>query len=451
MLSIGLMSGTSMDGIDAALIRTDGQADIRELDQLSVPYAPEFKLLLHAAQYCVKESEGYLLQAKNNYALFGIRKYLEEELKLLPINRDQKLQELMAYAREFMHIDSLITFDDVIEHSTQLHAQAALQLIEKNGIDKQAIDVVGSHGQTMYHQPNRGISIVLGDGQLLADTLGIAVVNDFRSRDVAAGGQGAPFAPIYHQALAVRDNKVPAVVVNCGGIANMTVIINDNPEDLIGFDTGPGNGLIDRLVRQRTLGKENIDRDGKYGQRGEVNDQILNRLRETSIVKDGLTYYDLPPPKSLDFGDLVLIEELDLLSTEDACATLEAFTAESIVSSLDLLDLPRLPTTWILAGGGWNNPVIKEELENRLRNKIGDDVEVKKANQIGWDNQALEAQIFAFFAVRSLQGKPLSVPGTTGVPEPLSGGQIHIPESGSTEAVIELVHNLREFQRPLTS
>lgn len=439
MLSIGLMSGTSMDGIDASLVETDGEDQVKELACLSMDYDAEFKLLLHAAQFCVKEHQGDLQRAKNDYANTGLKRYLESELKMLSINLDKQLTKLNDYARNIMGIELPLTFDHVIEYSTKLHADVVLQLIARNDYQASDIDVVGYHGQALYHQPDQGISIVLGDGQLLANSTCIAVVNDFRSNDVAAGGQGAPFAPIYHQALAKQDGFVPAAVVNCGGIANITLILSDNPEDLIGFDTGPGNGLIDRLVRHRTQGTDLIDKDGKFGLEGTVNETTLAKLREQCIVKGGENYFDCKPPKSLDFGDLKLIEELNDLSLEDACATLEAFTAEMIVDSLKLIALDKPPTIWILAGGGWNNPVIKRELQQRLKNTIGDHVEIKEANDIGWNNQSLEAQIFAYFAVRSLQGKPLSAPGTTQVPKPMTGGHAFIPTMGATDAVTSLI------------
>ncbi len=439
MLSIGLMSGTSMDGIDAALINTNGDAEIEARGCISIEYDQEFKLLLHIAQFCIKENQGNLEQAKQDYFSFGVKKYLKDELAILPVNIEKKLQVLQNYVQKKMEVEWPCTFDHVIEYSTKLHAEAVLKLLEKEQLTAEHIDVVGYHGQALYHQPNRGISIVLGDGQLLANLVKIVVINDFRRHDVASGGQGAPFAPLYHQALAIRDNKIPVAVVNCGGIANMTLIKDRFPENLIGFDTGPGNGLIDRFVRQRTSGKENIDYDGKYGKSGTVCHDTLDALRQKSIVKGEDSYLDILPPKSLDFGDLVLIDELSNLSIEDGCATLEAFTAETIVASLDLLKLNTFPKQWVLAGGGWNNPVILSELKNRLSKKIGSDVSIHKADEMGWNNQALEAQIFAYFAVRSLQGKPLSVPGTTGVPKPLSGGHGYLPETGASSVVMALI------------
>jgi anhydro-N-acetylmuramic acid kinase len=418
MISIGLMSGTSMDGIEAALLETDGSPDLlRSLGHISLAYTPQFKILLKSAEYAVKKCEGNVDKAKIYYAQ-AIHDYIHD---------NQIISDLFF---------SQITWDQVIGHSTTLHGIAIKKLLYATKIKANQIDLIGYHGQTLFHNPARKISIVVGNGQQLANELGITVVNDFRSRDIEAGGQGAPFAPLYHYALAVRDDKLPIAVVNCGGISNISLILNKNEESVIGFDTGPGNALIDRLVRQRTQGKENMDTDGQYGRQGRVDKSVLAELFEKAIVKLDQNYLLQPPPKSLDYNDMILIPELDSLSLEDACATLEAFTAETIVNSLDLLNLRNLgsidcplefPKLWILAGGGWYNPVILEMLKSRLHLRFGTDLKILTADEIGWSSQAMEAQIFAYFAVRSLQNKPLSVPGTTGVPKPISGGVAYYP------------------------
>jgi anhydro-N-acetylmuramic acid kinase len=236
---------------------------------------------------------------------------------------------------------------------------------------------------------------------------------------------------LYHQAPAKRDNLIPLAVVNCGGIANITLIKNGEPESLVAFDTGPANGLIDRFIKQQTQGKECMDTDGKYGLQGMVNDEVLKLLFAEAIRKEGKNYFEMIPPKSLDINDMQLIPALHNLSLYDACATLEAFTAESIVKSLDLLKLEKseIPQTWVLVGGGWNNPVILRELKSRLKKYCGDTVKIYKAAEVGWNSQALEAQIFAYLAVRSLLGLPLSYPGTTRVPQPLTGGVLYTPKT----------------------
>ncbi|MGB6976015.1 MAG: anhydro-N-acetylmuramic acid kinase, partial [Gammaproteobacteria bacterium] len=175
-----------------------------------------------------------------------------------------------------------------------------------------------------------------------------------------------------------------------------------------------------------------------------VNEIILQALHDKAIIKEGVNYFTLPPPKSLDINDLQLIPELDTLSLEDACATLEAFTAQTIVASLDFVKT-ELPKNWILAGGGWNNPVILQELKTRLREKWGNTINIMTANDVGWNSQAMEAQIFAYLAVRSLKNLPLSLPSTTRVPKPLSGGQAYVPSYGITTAVKELLDKNRQL------
>ena len=207
--------------------------------------------------------------------------------------------------------------------------------------------MIGYHGQTLFHSPANKISLQIGSGSQLAELTGITVINDFRSNDIHHGGQGAPFAPLYHQALAVRDKKYPLVVVNCGGIANISEITGPDENSLFGFDTGPGNGLIDRYVKQQTQGKEHMDLNGQYGVEGVVDETLLNLLYEKSLTVRGENFFQMSPPKSLDIGDLTLIPEINLLSLQDACATLEAFTADTIARSTSYFQQPQ-PQHWIL-------------------------------------------------------------------------------------------------------
>lgn len=433
MLVIGTMSGTSMDGIDVAALETDGSANcIKELGNTSISYSPLFKLLLKASELTIKTSLGDMDKARANFSQ-GLRAYLKNEIKILDIN--SKITELSAYLHGAEHSNQSITLDEVIQHSTYLHGLAIEKLLKATGLQAEQIDVIGYHGQIMFHRPSIGVSVIVGDGQALADQTGIAVVNDFRSLDVSMGGQGAPFAPLYHQALSIRDNRHPLVVVNCGGIANITVI----NKELIAFDTGPGNGLIDKLIRQRTNGQEYMDADGKYGKNGVVHKDVLKKLYKNAIIIDNKNYFTTIPPKSLDINDMKLIPELFELSLEDACRTLEAFTAKTIIKSFALVN-DDVPKYLVLAGGGWNNPVILQELETRLIEKFGNDVKICKADEIGWNSQAMEAQIFAYLAVRSLQNEPLSLPKTTGVPRPTSGGHAYLPQKGATKAVHDLVN-----------
>ena len=432
MLSIGLMSGTSMDGIDAALLETDGSSHLlKEKGHSSLSYKPAFKLLLKAAEYTFRKFKGQMQAAEAGFEA-ALHEYLSEELNLSEASLKTTVQDLTKYLAP-----APLSLSAIIQHSTELHAQVVNDLIAKSSFQRGEIDVIGYHGQTMFHQPSEQISVIVGEGQVLANQVGVTVVNDFRRLDLSYGGQGAPFAPLYHQALALRDHKVPLAVVNCGGIANLTLIRNSNPLDLLAFDTGPGNGLIDRLIRKRTAGREAMDKDGHYGKNGTPNPDVLNALYEKAVLQDGRNYFAKAAPKALDSGDLKLIPELESLSLEDACATLEAFTAETIVSSLTLLNTP-FPQQWILAGGGWHNPVICQYLVSALK-KLDAKVSILKADEAGWNNQALEAQIFAFHAVRSLKNQALSVPGTTGVIKPVSGGQAYLPLSGATQTVLDLI------------
>jgi anhydro-N-acetylmuramic acid kinase len=420
------------------LLETNGTPEhIVALGHYSMSYDPEFKILLKAAEYAVRECLGNLTMARSFYSQ-ALMDYIKTELKISEYHIKDYISQLLSYFHGPNTPYEHISFDQVILRSTKLHCFAVEQLLSQERLMPNQIDVIGYHGQTLFHRPSKKISVVLGDGQYLADQLGIAVVTDFRQRDILAGGQGAPFAPLYHLALAIRDQKLPCVIVNCGGIGNVTLIRSANELELIAFDTGPGNALVDRLIQQRTHGKESMDRDGPYGMRGEISNDVLQALYEKSIIKDKSNYFLLKPPKSLDYGDIKLISELDLLSLESACATLEAFTADSIIRSFEFCELDP-PSRWILAGGGWNNPVIRREFEMRLVQKFGNGVQICSAEEAGWNSTSMEAEIFAYLAVRSLLNKPLSMPGTTWVPEPLSGGRAYLPNAGSTKKVAELI------------
>ncbi len=438
MLSIGLMSGTSMDGIDAALLATDGTPQsIHPIAHYHLNYAPQFTALLKIAEFAVKKFNGNMEKAHAHFIL-AMQEYLQQEFYLSMEGMELKLAEFKAYLYHNSPPQQRITLTEVIQHSTALHATAVKELLRQTDVTLEDIDVIGYHGQTLFHQPGQGISVVVGNGPQLADATGITVVNDFRRRDIAEGGQGAPFAPLYHQALAVRDNKMPLVVVNCGGISNISAIYGPEYEDVFGFDTGPGNALLDSLVRQRTQGKENMDKDGVYGLKGKVDDTLLALLQQKAVLKDGKDYLTLPAPKSLDYNDMVLIDELEKFYLEDACATLAAFTAQTLVQSIQLLP-KQAPAHWVLAGGGWKNPVIHREFVQRLQAALSADVSIEMADDAGWNSQFMEAEIFAYLAVRSLHNEPISFPSTTCVPKPLCGGHAFVPCHGTTAVVRKLL------------
>lgn len=362
-----------MDGIDAAIIQTDGLYKIISQEKASLEYPQNFKIALKQVEKDVKTAKSINVISK-----------------------------------------------DLIKQSTEFHSEIVKEILKKASLKPDEIDCIGYHGQTLYHNPKERITIQIGDGQLLANLTGINVINDFRSNDVNNGGQGAPLAPLYHLALAIRDNYYPVAIVNCGGIANITIINGENK--IYGFDTGPGNVLLDRLIREKTNNSEFMDLDGKYSLKGEVNNKVLSEMM-LNIKK----FIDINEPKSLDSGDLELPPEIYELPIEDACATLANFTARTIVDSIKT----EIPKNWVLAGGGWKNPTILRFLKNYLIERRND-VQVHHASDIGWDSVYMEAEIFAYLAVRSLYKLPISLAKITGAPEDLTGGRLYLPSSERT-------------------
>jgi len=348
--ALGLMSGTSLDGIDAALLRTDGFRVVETGPAATYPYAPALRDGLRGI-------------------LGGVGPIAAMERAL-----------------------------------TEAHADAVGRFLSDEAISRDSIDVIGFHGHTILHRPNEGRTWQVGDGALLARLCGIDVVCDLRSNDVAHGGQGAPIVPLYQQALA-RDLKKPVCVLNIGGVANVTWI-GAGDDDLIAFDTGPGNGLLDEWTEART-GKR-YDDGGALAAAGTVDAATLETLLSNP-------YFDAAPPKSLDRIDFDLAS-LSGLTPADGAATLTAFTCEAVRRAAPLL--PEVPVRWLVTGGGRHNPVMMDALKGALAGPV-DPVEA-----VGWNGDALEAQAFAFLAVRSLDGLPLTVPSTTGVSKPVTGGRL---------------------------
>ncbi len=350
VLALGLMSGTSCDGIDAALLTTDGRAHVATGLSLSEDYPEEFRRRLRG-----------VLGGKGPVAEVGA--------------------EL-----------------------TRRHAEAVRRLLKQAGVAPSSVHVIGFHGQTILHEPEKRRTWQIGDGALLAGLTGIDTVSDFRSADVAAGGQGAPFVPLYHQALAASLPR-PLAVLNIGGVANISFIGGDD-EALLAFDTGPGNAMIDDWALRHT-GRP-VDENGHLASAGRVDRAALGRLMSHG-------YFAMPAPKSLD-RDAFDPGAVTHLSPADGAATLVAFTAASIAHSRSVL--PETPKRWLVTGGGRHNPALMVA----LRAELG--VPVEPVESVGWDGDALEAQAFAYLAVRSLAKLPLSVPGTTGVPRPMTGGKL---------------------------
>jgi anhydro-N-acetylmuramic acid kinase len=358
--ALGLMSGTSLDGIDAAVLRTDGRAHVELGRALTVSYDSALREQIRA--------------------VFGGVGAVDEAGRAL----------------------------------TVAHAEAVDRLLKESGLGADEVDVIGFHGQTILHRPAERRTWQIGDGDLLAEMTGIAVVDDFRSRDIALGGQGAPLVPLFHAARCHTLER-PVAVLNIGGVANVTWVgagcdaEADVPEDIVAFDTGPGNALIDDWVRTRT--GQAWDIDGALARAGKVDERALGALLANP-------YFDLPPPKSLDRNDFDPAP-LVRLSDADGAATLTAFTAAAAARASE--HLPARPKRWLATGGGRRNPVLMAALSQAFG------WEVLPVESVEWDGDALEAQAFAYLAVRSILKLPLSLPSTTGVPKPTLGGRLHQP------------------------
>lgn len=370
--AIGLMTGTVLDGfVDVAAIRTDGET---------------------------------------------IDSFGHWELSPYPTGLREELVETLAAAREW-------GFDgpepDIFARAeaalTRAQADAVNAVLLARGLKPADIAVIGFHGQTVLHRrpepgddgaaTRPGATRQLGDGALMARLTNIDTVYDFRSADVAAGGQGAPLAPAYHRALLQRIGAGPeTAVLNLGGVGNITWW--DGADGLIACDTGPANAPINDWVSRHGRGR--IDEDGQLALAGTVDETRLAQMLEHP-------YFAAPPPKSLDRNDFTAAM-VDGLSVEDGAATLTAFAAAAVGRALDLL--PERPRRFVVCGGGRRNPALMMALGRRAA------VQVTPAEAVGWRGDAVEAECFAFLAVRALTGLPISFPGTTGVAEPMSGGRI---------------------------
>lgn len=358
--AIGLMSGTSMDGIDAALIDTDGEANVIPRGFLTLPYDPEFVHRLKAAA---------------------------------------------AHALELHRPGPDPLIDAVAAELTGLHAIAVHRLLAATGTDAADVAHIGFHGHTVAHRPNlgpgRSWTWQIGDGAVLAAATRIPVTHDFRSADVAAGGQGAPLAPGYHRARSTNLGR-PLGILNLGGVGNLTWFSDDRWGS---FDTGPANALIDDWIAQH--GTARYDKGGAIAATGSVHDNVLTNMLD-------LPWFDLAPPKSLDRADFSN-QAARGLALADGAATLTAFTAETI--RLALGHVPPLARL-LVTGGGRHNPTLMHEIATRTG------IPTAPVESVGWNGDALEAEAFAWMAVRSAAGQPISWPETTGVPAPMTGGRL---------------------------
>lgn len=363
--AIGMMSGTSLDGVDVALIKTDGE-------QIA------------------------------GFGPSGYRPYTEAERAILR----QALAEAAVLSDRDARPGILAEAERVV---TTAHAEAVASFTAQHGIVREDIDIVGFHGQTVLHRPEQRLTVQIGDAAVLAKAIRIPVMHDFRAADVAAGGQGAPLVPVYHRALAQSlEREGPIVLVNIGGVSNITYI--DGADTLIACDTGPGNALLDDFMLRAT-GRP-FDEEGHLAAQGKVDEAwLIASLRHSFFAK--------PPPKSLDRNDFATLR-LDNAADADGAATLTAFTAASIAAIVPLL--PKPPRSWIVVGGGARNLTLLRMLRERLAPAA-----VDTGDQLGWSSDAIEAQAFGYLAARSLKGLPLSYPATTGVPMPMTGGLMAQP------------------------
>lgn len=365
--ALGLMSGTSMDGIDLALIGSDGENQVVRGPHGSREYPPEFRERLRAAI-----ADARTLTDRN--ARPGCLADVEREL-------------------------------------TERHAEAVSAFLSEHRIPAADVDVIGFHGQTVLHRPalqddlgktTRALTVQLGNGGLLASLAGIDVVYDLRAADVAAGGQGAPLAPAYHRALAARLPQRPVAFLNIGGVANVTWIGEDGR--LFAFDTGPGNALLDDWALRHT-GRA-CDVDGALARSGTTNEEVLRQYLMHP-------HFERPVPKSLDRNDFTL-DLVESLSPADGAATLAVLTAAAVARSLSWLPDP--PALWLVTGGGRRNKHLMELLAWHL------EAPVAPVEAVDLDGDSMEAEAWAYLAVRSLKRLPITYPGTTGVPQPLTGG-----------------------------
>ena len=363
--AIGLMSGTSLDGVDVALLTTDGERIGDFGPARTYPYAEADRDVFRRA-----------------------------------FQEAQSLDDRSARPGILGEAEALVT---------ARHAEAVEAFVADFGIDRTGVAMVGFHGQTVFHDPARALTVQIGDGQALADRLQLTVVWDFRAADMAAGGQGAPLAPVFHRALAEKAAiALPAVFLNLGGVANITYVGSDGA--LIAFDTGPGNSLLDDWIFART-GKP-FDENGRLAAAGTPCEPQLNAFL-------GHPYFSRTPPKSLDRNAFSL-DPLGGLSDADGAATLLHFTAQSIAAAVE--QLPDAPRAWYASGGGRHNGAMLKAIGEALGS-----ASLAPLESLGFDGDATEAQAFAYLAVRAADGKPLSYPLTTGVVRPLSGGVVSQP------------------------
>ena len=362
--ALGLMSGTSMDGIDLALIRTDGEQIVERLASGSMTYSDAFRA---------------------------------------------RLKQGLIDARSITQRDERMGILEKLEHDlTLLHAVAVQDFLFANGLSADEVDVIGFHGQTVLHRPDDALTVQIGDGALLARESGIDVVYDMRAEDMSHGGQGAPLIPAYHAALAhnlEQQPDMPVVFVNIGGISNLTYV--DEAERLAAFDSGPGNMLIDQWMELH--GQGSFDAGGALALSGKTDAAL-------AALYLGNAFFTGNQRRSLDRGDFA-VPSMGAVSLEDGARTLAYVAAASILQSAS--HLPQKPSSYVVSGGGRKNAAIMAELSALAR---AEGAVVIDADTAGLDGDSMEAEAWGYLAVRSLKGLPLTYPSTTGCDRPVSGG-----------------------------
>ncbi len=358
--ALGLMSGTSMDGIDVALIHTDGEN--------IVEHGP-------TATYSFDDQTRSLLT--------------------------QAMRDATTIRQRIDRPGCLVDAEKLV---TRLHVSAVESFFQENALSDSDVNIIGFHGQTVIHRPNEALTVQLGDGQAMADQLQIPVCFDLRANDMLHGGQGAPLVPVYHRALA---RQRPAIFVNIGGISNITYIGSDG--SLLAFDCGPGNALLDDWMGQH--GNVACDVDGKTARSGTIDEDVLNRYLQHP-------FFARPVPRSLDRADFTLDHAM-MLDEQTGAATLTELTAKSIRHAADWL--PEPAKTWFICGGGRLNRYLMQRLAYHI------EALVAPVEACGLNGDAIEAEAFAYLAVRSLKGLPITFPGTTGADKACCGGVIVEP------------------------
>lgn len=354
-----------MDGVDCAVVESDGHSAKAVLKPVHISYSPDLRLEIS--------------QAMDQAALLGH-----------PSKQNTQINQLERKL-------------------TEIHAQAVQKTLKINDLTKEDINVIGFHGQTLLHRPDEGWTWQIGDGQYLASKTQIQVVNDFRRHDVENGGQGAPLVPIYHQALikSLSKPEYPVAIINIGGVSNITWIGSSSENLMLAFDTGPGNAFLDDWIRQHT--KEPMDRDGIIAAKG---------LADHSLTEQWLrnSYFFKMPPKSLDRSSFN-ISGMENLTLEDGAATLLEFTVRSIEMALS--HCPERPKHIYICGGGRHNKTLMANLR-RI------DIPVDAVEMLGWNGDFLEAEAFAYLACRHMDELPITFPGTTGINQPAPGGILSV-------------------------